>query len=163
MQKIIIIISFLCLATACNSKSTKNSLLQPTVTKVSSPYLVSVINRGGLCSYGLCEAEYTILHTGELKKTLFEFNKAKKTYEKITQTEVLNPTDFIQLKSLIQTTDFSGILKSQFTEICPSAYDGEQNLFSFYPNNQEIKLDSCQQIINPANEPFKLIYQLIFK
>ncbi len=158
-MKYFFIICLILLATACNSTLTAT---KPQPTTLTPPYLVKVKSSGGLCQYGLCEAEYILSTSGDLTK-IYPQDLSEDRFKKITKSVKINSTDFALLKTQIINTDFKKILDSKFTEICPTAYDGTQNLFSIYQNNQEIILDSCQQIINPANEPFKLIYQLIFK
>ncbi len=158
MKKLIFLLCIVFLASACNN----NLSSQPEPIKISAPYLVKITTSGGLCQYGLCEAEYVISIAGELEKTYHKLISENK-YEKVTETVKINSSDYQLLKTQITNTNFQKIIDSKFTEICPIVYDGSQHLFSFYPTNTEIILDSCKQIIEVEKDPFKLIYQLIFK
>ncbi len=163
MKKIILLISISLLALACNkSQPTKPVNPIPAKTETTLPYLIKFNSIGWLCQYGLCESEVIILDNGQMQKTTFEQESKTNKFTKQTKTSPIDSKDFAVLQNQITNTNFEEILKTKFTETCPAAYDGQQNIFSIYQKGHEYKLDTCAQVIDPEQPPFKLIYQLIY-
>lgn len=69
----------------------------------------------------------------------------------------------MELIWLIETTDFESIRATKFTGTCPTAYDGAQFIYAFSTNRGKVLLDSCQNVIDPDSDLFKIIHNIQIK
>lgn len=109
----------------------------------NSKVLVALYAHGGLCPAGNeCTSTTTISIDGSV-----EFNNAKKTNVSMEQIN--------KLQELINNTNFSEIKSKKFTGTCPTAYDGQEVIYTFNtPNNPET-IASCTVEID-INSPLVL-------
>jgi hypothetical protein len=65
-----------------------------------------------------------------------------------------------QLDDLIRTTNFSAIRMRPFNDICPTAYDGQEEVFVFTGHGRNERISSCESDIDEESRLFKLIQQI---
>lgn len=62
-----------------------------------------------------------------------------------------------KLENLIDGADFESMKEKKFTDICPTAYDGSESIFTFYTLNGEVRISSCETNIDDNSPLFKEI------
>lgn len=124
----------------------------PTPTPEATSELMLKINAsGGLCQYGTCNSEIIIKENGSYSYIL---DNSKKN-------GVIPQSDASALRKLIQEADFVAIKSKKYNAVCPSAYDGQELTYTFYPSGE--KIASCSVAIDEASPLFKLIGNLLNK
>ena len=112
--------------------------------------LAEVKYTGGLCQNGyVCEDSYVIKNNGQL------FYAGRLTGHTI------NQSDITKLNVEIQSTNFDEIKKHKFTGTCPSAYDGQEVIYTFYTGTEVEVLSSCQYQIDGKIGVFKAVEDII--
>ena len=109
---------------------------------VASPTgpLVVVETRGGECDDGPCGQTITIDRDGRVHVA------AKPPNDLGTVTpEVLDTLD-----ALIAATDFGAIKSHPFTGECPTAYDGQETIYTFSAPGGVETIASCSVVVDPA-------------
>lgn len=104
--------------------------------------LLVVRNEGGLCVYGMCWNEVVVFTDGSWKYEDGEGDYNEGTIEK---TQVSN-----LIKSVAET-DFVKAKGYSFTDVCPTSYDGQKNVYTFYTELGVIKVDSCETDITKTS------------
>ena len=129
--------------------------------EVAGP-IFKMVTRGGLCQYGGCWSEIHVKDNGE-----WEFKSGDR--EKSVSGQI-NKTKSLELTQLINSTEFNKLRESKFTGLCPTAYDGSENLYTFYTKNGTEEIRSCVTQIDPDWPLFKnvsevtgLIFSEIYK
>lgn len=108
----------------------------PSVTATVAPTaqnaeVLSVTKRGGLCAPGkLCSTITTVLSDGSVTREGKDIKKLSK--EQITS-----------LQQQIKQTDFEAIKQSKFTGTCPTAYDGQETVYTINSESTKEELPSC--------------------
>jgi hypothetical protein len=74
---------------------------------------------------------------------------------------VLTAAQMAELRDLVEQTDFEAIRAVTFTELCPTAYDGQESIYTFYTSHGEEVLSSCESQIDTNLPLFRWIEELI--
>lgn len=115
--------------------------------------LMSLYRHGGLCATGSeCQWQLVIYQSG----TYSTGNEAGPISE-----GVLGAEEMAELRRLIEQTDFAAIRAAPFTDICPTAYDGQESTYTFVTNQGEETFSSCEVQIDPSAPLFAWIEGLI--
>ncbi|MCA9402954.1 MAG: hypothetical protein KC897_04170 [Candidatus Omnitrophica bacterium] len=117
--------------------------------------LLQVSNVGGMCEYGQCHTTLTVYQDGTagVQEGPLEKPVRERSFE-------VDQQDFMELIWLIETTDFESIRATKFTGTCPTAYDGAQYIYTFSTNRGKVILDSCENVIDPDSDLFKIIHNI---
>jgi hypothetical protein len=102
--------------------------------------LVTVETRGGECPAGACGQTITIDGDGRVRLAATPPNDLGSVTP-----EVLNT-----LQGLIATTDFTAIKSRPFTGDCPTAYDGQETIYSFNTPGGVETIASCTFAIDSS-------------
>jgi hypothetical protein len=137
-----ILIAGLCLALARQNISPKETPVPET--------LLAIETRGGLCPNGPCDAKIEIRKNGSYS---YKNDNGKKS------SGTLSASDTSRLEELAKNADFEAIKSKKFTGTCPTDYDGQEFIYTFYPSGQVIP--ACTYDINYADPMFKLINDLL--
>lgn len=62
-----------------------------------------------------------------------------------------------KLENLIDSTDFAAMKEKKFTDTCPTAYDGQESIYTFYTLSGEERISSCETEIDNNAPLFKEI------
>lgn len=110
--------------------------------------LVTVFSHGGLCMNGnVCERRVTINKDG----TILVDGTRKGTLSK----SVLQ-----ELEQLIQSADFAAIKAKKFAGTCPVAYDGQEQVYTFYLAKRTEKIASCEYEVDEKSPLFKSLIKI---
>jgi len=109
--------------------------------------LVTVETRGGECPDGACGQTITIERDGRVHLA------AKPPNDLGTVT----PQVLSSLQTLIATTDFRIIKGRPFTGDCPTAYDGQETIYSFTTPGGVETIASCTFAIDPSTPLFAAV------
>jgi hypothetical protein len=112
--------------------------------------LLSVHAEGGLCVYGCCSRDISILQNGTY---------TVKQGSGQASSGALDSAALARLKQAIAAADFNAIRSKPFTGICPIAADGQEYTFTFYrPGGATEVLDSCKSALDMTSPLFKVDY-----
>jgi hypothetical protein len=131
-------------ATPSPSPSTTDS---PPPAAVSTPFafpLVTVETRGGECPEGSCGRLLNIEADGRL-------------HEVIPQDRVVGtvPPEVIEsLRTEVEQADYGAIQSRAFTGECPTAFDGQEVIYTFHVTTGDREIASCEVAIDPAGPLF---------
>lgn len=131
------------------STTTPDATANPNATANASPTpgimlvepLVLVWWHGGLCTYGECTGMLSIESSGEYFTG--RYNEAQ-TVPAGTLTEA----EMAELRGLIAQTDFDALRATPFTETCPTAYDGQEVIYTINVDGIAQTLASCEVVID---------------
>lgn len=112
--------------------------------------LLTIDSRGGLCPYGECNSKIEIR---ENSSYTYKFGDGKEVVGELLISDVNN------LAKLIKKEDFVSIKSKKFTGTCPTAYDGQELIYTFFPSKETIS--SCTYAISGDSPLFKLIGSLL--
>jgi hypothetical protein len=112
--------------------------------------VMRVIATGGLCPYGACRSEIMLFEDGA---GTFSEGSKKRSF-------AIGSEEVSALVALIGNTDFEALRKNKFTGMCPTAYDGQEFIYSFPTARGEEILDSCKTAIDEQSPLFKAIQKL---
>jgi lysylphosphatidylglycerol synthetase-like protein (DUF2156 family) len=109
---------------------------------------VEVYSHGELCPEGECQSTFTI------------YNNGTYGYDGNVQ-GLLTPHQLGQLFNEMLNADYEQIKSRKFTGMCPTAYDGQEVVYTFYVTQNEIhRIASCEVQIDSNQEPFKSIQDI---
>lgn len=114
----------------------------PAASLPAGDVLVHVLLRGGHCRTGECRSEVTITAWGSVQRD---------DGSAVVVPQVL----LIALVDAIRATDFDAILARPFTGECPTAYDGQEAVFTIATPDGPVEIASCSVEVNP-NAPLFL-------
>ncbi|HEY7133311.1 MAG TPA: hypothetical protein VH440_13740 [Candidatus Limnocylindrales bacterium] len=106
--------------------------------------LVSIESKGGECATGLCTRLVNIEGDGRL-------------HEVIPKDHVIGtvPEDLLDaLRARIEQADYRQIRSKPFTGTCPTAYDGQQVIYTFHVTTGDREIDACKVAIDPKDPLF---------
>ena len=107
--------------------------------------LLKVEISGGLCPGNVtCSSRISI--QGDGSWTTESNTKGKISLSKIEK-----------LENLIDSTDFAIMKERKFTGTCPTAYDGQESIYTFYTLSREERISSCETNIDNDTRLFKEI------
>ncbi len=112
--------------------------------------VLKIATSGGLCSPGVgCRSEIIILKDGTYLRqdVMSPLTTGELPIEKVDS-----------LIKLIEETDFAAIKSKAFKGTCPTAYDGQETTYTFYPMMEEIP--SCVYEIDENSALFKQVFEL---
>ena len=113
-----------------------------TATPAATPAgaLVTVETRGGECPAGACGQTITIDRDGRVHRAAKPPNELGR----------VTPEVLLSIDTLIATTDF-GVIKSRpFTGDCPTAYDGQETIYTFSVPGGFETIASCSVAIDSS-------------
>lgn len=116
-------------------------------TKTKNP-IVEVRFEGGLCPESVCSTTYTFHENGEVMMN----GEVRLT---------LNENRVNNLKELISEANFEDIRSNPFSGTCPSAYDGREATYTFYPEDKQEIIPSCTYNIDDTMPLFAEVGRII--
>jgi hypothetical protein len=109
--------------------------------------LVTVETRGGMCPEGLCGQTITIERDGRVHLAAKPPNELGNVTPQVLST----------LQTLIATTDFGAIKSRKFTGDCPTAYDGQETVYTFSAPGGVETIPSCTFAIDSSSPLFAAV------
>jgi hypothetical protein len=109
--------------------------------------LVSAERRGGECPAGPCESLVVIERDGrvhQVKPGSAELGR-------------MGAGRLSALDAAIRTTDFAVLRSRPFTGECPTAFDGQEVIYTFGAPGGPQRVASCEVEIDPANPLFLIV------
>jgi hypothetical protein len=106
--------------------------------------LLSIETKGGECPSGLCTRLVNVEGDGRL-------------HEVIPKDQVIGraPPDLVDaLQVEIERANYRLILSQPFTGTCPTAYDGQQLVYTFHVSTGDRTVDTCKVAIDPNHPLF---------
>ena len=107
--------------------------------------VMSVFIHGGLCSYEACLTTAVLSSDGTFIIVGGEGTVSSGT---------ISPELVSGLTDSIKKADFIEIRSNPFVDDCPTAYDGQENIYTFYINDREERVAACETAIDSEVEPF---------
>jgi hypothetical protein len=102
--------------------------------------LVTVETRGGECVDGPCGQTITIDRDGRVHSAAKPPNELGNVAPEVLRT----------IDTLIATTDFGVIKSHPFTGECPTAYDGQETIYTFMAPGGLETIASCSVAVDPS-------------
>jgi hypothetical protein len=102
--------------------------------------LAIVEMRGGECPQGACESKIAIEPDGRVHATAPERQELG----------TLSGPALEALVTEIARTDFAAMKGHPFTAICPTAYDGQETIYTFSTASGMERIASCEVVVDPA-------------
>ncbi len=119
------------------------------VPEAFNPALVTYEASGGECPQGPCGFRADILRDG----TVVRSDGTAQTVD--AQTLAL-------LTSQVEDADWDAILARPFEGECPKNFDGQEEVYTFAVAPEPVVLASCTTAIDPAQDPFRLVGEILF-
>jgi hypothetical protein len=139
------------LAATATTPSGSTDIESPSPPSHEAAPLMTLYRHGGLCVYGGCEWTFAIDEDGSA--VIADGGSAR------IQTALSN-RQIAELIALIEQTDFAAIKAVPFTDTCPTAYDGQESIYTFQTTRGEEVIASCQVVVDPALPLFRWIDEL---
>lgn len=139
-------------ATQFEIKTMPEETVTPTSWYAPEDILLGVVWQGGLCPYGMCGMEVIFYQDGSFDVT----NSSGEGWEGIIEDAVL-----VNLRREIENADFDMIRSRPFTDMCPTAYDGAELIYTFYASEGVEVISSCEYVIDGDLELFVIIIDLM--
>jgi hypothetical protein len=111
--------------------------------------LVSVTGRGGECPEGTCEWRMDLFRDGRVTSS-------------DGTTRQVDPDAVARAATQIAAADWNAILARPFTGECPTAFDGQELVYTFPTVPEPLVVASCSTQIDPGQEPFGAIDSALF-
>jgi hypothetical protein len=132
-------------AASTTISSTPDPAATATPLPTPEPFpLLSIETKGGECSTGLCTRLVNIEGDGRL-------------HEVIPKDQVIGVVPAPLLDALhveIEQANYPLILSRPFTGTCPTAYDGQQVIYTFHVSTGDRTVDACKVAIDPNHPLF---------
>lgn len=122
------------------------SAASPSAATPAGP-LVTVETRGGECPAGACGQTITIDRDGRVHLAAKPPNDLGS----------VTPDVLTTLQTLIATTDFTAIKSRPFSGDCPTAYDGQETIYSFSTPGGVETIASCTVAIDSSMPLFATV------
>ncbi len=113
--------------------------------------LVAVETRGGECPAGACGQTITIDRDGRVRLATKPPNELGNVAPEVLRT----------IDTLIATTDFGSIKSRPFTGDCPTAYDGQETIYTFSAPGGDETIASCSVAIDSSLPLFATVDAVI--
>ena len=107
--------------------------------------MVSVEWRGGLCPYGGCSTILELASDGSYRLTEGDGTEA---------TGFADPSLSSALSDAITRADFDAARVRGFTETCPTAYDGQEIIYTFHGPAGDETMSTCEYVLEWTQSPF---------
>jgi hypothetical protein len=128
--------------------------MTPSLAPTLSPQpvaLLSVEMRGGMCPNGACESLITIDTDGAVRQ--------------VRPTALVlgyvGPDLLEALRVEIDQTNFPLIESRPFTDTCPTAYDGQETIYTFHLPTGREEIATCKVAIDPNHPLFAAVTAII--
>jgi hypothetical protein len=121
--------------------------VRPAPSRASNGPLVTVETRGGECPAGPCGSTIVIEADGRVRTTTpapVELHHLQDD-QLDAITKEIGQADFVRLKS------------RPFTGTCPTAYDGQEMVYTFSTPSGMERIASCEFEVDPANPLFAVV------
>ncbi len=118
----------------------------------STDPILTIRTSGGHCRYGLCWSEKQIRADGAYHTADGTGAEKNGTFEE---------AQIAELTQLIAATDFEELASRPFTGTCPTAYDGQEFIYTFHTMSGENMIASCKVAIDESSPLFKHITTLV--
>jgi hypothetical protein len=126
------------------------SLLPPgTVPVALNPVLVTYEASGGECPAGMCSFRADIHRDGTVVRS-------------DGMDQVADPVSLARLVAGMEGADWEAILARPFDGECPTAFDGQEQVYTFHAGAKPVVVASCTVAIDPAQEPFATVQAILF-
>lgn len=109
--------------------------------------LVAIETRGGLCPDGSCGILIVVERDGRVHAPAKPPNDLGS----------IPPLTLAALDLAIRATDFADLRRHPFTELCPTAYDGQETVYTFGAPGGAERISSCEVAIDPAAPLFRAV------
>lgn len=134
-----------------NQPSKKQALANSTI-------LLSVYAYGGLCpNNNACSTTTIIKNNGTILIIPSVYFNGSTNSLNTPFIGTLNSTELYKLTTLINSENFSALSSHPFTGTCPTAYDGQEVVYTFNTSNGNKTIDNCKIAINSTDNLFKEI------
>jgi hypothetical protein len=120
--------------------------------------LVKVYTHGGLCPTGECRSEIVINLDGTFVY-IPDLNTKGVESTRIEGSVSVEKLSF--LKQAIEQSNFPKLKEKKFTELCPTAYDGFEGVYTFYVGNTTEEIASCTVAIDRKTNPFRTLDDIV--
>jgi hypothetical protein len=114
----------------------------------SDALLVSVERSGGECPDGMCSSRLDLYGDGRVEAS-------DGTVRRVDGDTVR------RLTAAIAVADWNAILARPFTGQCPTAYDGQEHIYTFATAGGPVVVASCTTQIDPGQEPFSSVERVL--
>ena len=111
--------------------------------------VASVEVRGGECPDGTCSTRYDVFSDGRVVRD-------------DGATDAMDADVAARLTELVEAADWTTILARPFTGECPTAYDGQERVYTFWPAAGEVTVATCTVQVDPGQEPFATLDGVLF-
>lgn len=111
--------------------------------------VASVEVRGGECPDGTCSTRYEVFSDGRVVRD-------------DGATDAMDADIAARLTELVEAADWTTILARPFTGECPTAYDGQERVYTFWPAAGEVTVATCAVQVDPGQEPFATLDGVLF-
>lgn len=122
----------------------------PSASPTLSPdaYVLVIRRRGGRCAYGPCEGMMTFQADGR-----FSDSEGRDGFRE----GRVDPALAAAVVAETEKADFAALKSKPFTGTCPTAYDGQEKIYSFPVGVSEENLQSCTYEIDEAHPLFRAV------
>lgn len=123
------------------------------LTSTNAPsYILNIEYQGGLCQYGACHEYTTIYKDGSVVRSDVPGVEVKGHLDSATIDD---------LTLLIETSEFASLRAVKFTGECPTAYGGQETIYTFYRSSGPEVISDCQFVIDYTVPLFSKINELL--
>ena len=106
--------------------------------------LLTVTMTGGMCMNGPCDSAVVLERDGLVHSAAKPPNDLG----------LVTPEAYATLNAAIQSTDFDAMRSKPFTGECPTAFDGQKQIFEFSVGSAIQRLDSCESELDWSSPLF---------
>ncbi len=111
--------------------------------------LVTLELRGGDCPQGECRFTADIYGDGRVVRSDGE-------------PQVVDEPSLARLAREVEAADWEAVLAVPFEGECPTAYDGQEAVYTFHVAPAPVVIASCTTLVDPAVEPFQSVQGILF-
>jgi hypothetical protein len=107
--------------------------------------IVSVETRGGECASGLCTRLLNIEADGHIHEVIPK--------DEVLGTVPVEVVDALQVE--VERANYRLLRSRPFTGTCPTAYDGQETIYTFHASRGDQVIESCKVAIDPKHPLFQ--------
>jgi hypothetical protein len=111
--------------------------------------LVTLELHGGECPGGGCRFTADIYRDGRVIRS-------------DGQPQVVDAPSLVRLVEQVERTDWDATLATPFEGDCPTAYDGQEEVYTFHPGGEPVVVASCTVVVRHDREPFQTVQGILF-
>lgn len=136
---------------ACPPVAPATAVPTPVASYAPDAVVLRLVSRGGMCATGSCSSETTVRADGRFSTQLNGTTPA---------TGQLDPSLVQDYLLKVSETDFVALKAKPFTGTCPTAYDGNEFVYTFAtPQGDEVIAD-CTYAVNLSEPVFAAAFKL---